>query len=289
VNLVLQNEEIIRRGVFEGVTHSSAKKYACKKGELILTSKNLSINCQDSWSKKIPIGEFHFNTREGILEVSFGFYGRHFLKLKMDNPKNWVESLKKVELQWMQNYVERDAWMQIERPKELKRLLDMKPEALKELYDALKVRKKSETKNIEFIVSIYGMSRRIKNRKLRAFIIAHCYVAFYEWTKRLLYKIHKVKFGKAPKNDEELMKFLDDYPSMKFLIDTSIWEIEPNQIRNCVSHEKFYYDYKNSELVFMPRKEKRIPLRELWRIIIPMMNFHSTILHFLAKKYDTLS
>lgn len=64
------------------------------------------------------------------------------------------------------------------------------------------------------------------------------------------------------------------------LLDTREWGIEANQIRNCVTHEKFYFDYKPSEIVFIVKinKEKRIRLRELQTVLYPMLHLHSTIL-----------
>ena len=178
--------------------------------------------------------------------------------------------------------------MRTEHPKELQKILDMKPEALRRLYnDISKELKPFETKSIRFILDMYDMLSapgRISNRKLRAFIVAHCYVALYERTKKLLYKIYKAKFGKGPKNDEELMKFLDDYPLSKSLLDTSEWGIKTNQVRNCVSHGKFYFDYKNSVFVFMVKKEKRIPLRELWRKALPMAHLNSLVTRSIVEE-----
>lgn len=280
-----RNEQIVKKGTFKGVASTSSEKYACKKGELILTSKSFSINCERSWSKTIPIEGLDLEAQDGKLEIRFGFYRTHFLKLIVDDPEDWVECFKKVSFQWLQNATERYDLMEIERPKELEKLLDMKPKALRKLYDDIsKEWKPFETKSIRFILDMYVVSGRIRNRKLRAFIIAHCYVAFYERTKRLLYKIYKAKLGKGPKNDEELMEFLDDYPSWKFLLDTSEWGIKPNQVRNCVSHGKFYFDYRSSNFVFMVKKEKRIPLRELWRIIIPMSHLYSSVTRSIVEK-----
>jgi len=62
-----------------------------------------------------------------------------------------------------------------------------------------------------------------------------------------------------------LIRFLSGYPSLGiFSFFSEEWEIEANQIRNCVAHERFYYDYKHSEIVFIVNgKEKRIRLREI--------------------------
>jgi len=284
---MIHHSEVMKKGSFK-VINSSAKRYACKKGELILTSESLSINCGDSWSRTIPIEELDLEAHDGKLKIYFGYYRTRFLKLIVDDPEGWLECFKEVKSQYFGNVIERMYLMEIERPKELQKLLDMKPEALRRLYNNIsKELKPFETKSIRFILDIYKMSSargRISNRKLRAFIIAHCYVAFYERTKRLLYKIYKAKFGKGPKNDEELMKFLDDYPSWKFLLDTSKWGIKPNQVRNCVSHGKFYFDYKNSVFVFMVKKEKRIPLRELRRMVIPISHLYSSVTRSIVEK-----
>lgn len=80
------------------------------------------------------------------------------------------------------------------------------------------------------------------------------------------------------------MKFLDGYPSWKVSLDTKEWGIRANQIRNCVSHEKFYFDYKTSELVFMAKKEKRVRLRDIRFKIYPMASFYATLLDSLKAK-----
>jgi hypothetical protein len=283
-NLMTTHNEAIKRGSFE-VIDSSAKARFHKKGDLVLTSENLSINCEGNWSKTIPIGEFDLETHDGKLEIRFGPSRTNFLTLVIADPEKWVEYGKEVESHWLYDYMERVDLMEIERPKELDKLLNMKPEALRKLYnDISKEYNPFQTRSIRFILDMYTTSRNIKNRKLRAFIIAHCYVAFYERTKRLLSKIYKAKFGKGPKNDERLMEFLDNYPSWKFLLDTSEWGIKPNQARNCISHGKFYFDYRNSVFVFMVEKEKRIPLRDLWRIAVPMAHLYSSVTHSIVER-----
>lgn len=281
---MIDHSEVMRKGSFK-LINSSPKRYACNKGELTLTSKNLSINCEGSWSETFPIEELDLEAHERKLEIRFGYYRTRFLKLIVDDPESWVECFKEVASEYFTQEVLRIHQVRIERTEELEKLLDMKPKALSRLYyDISKEWKPFETKSIRFIFDMYEMSRGISSRKLRAFIIAHCYLAFYERTKRLLYKIYKAKFGKGPKDDKELMSFLDDYPSWKSLLDTSRWRIKPNQIRNCVSHGEFYYDYKHSEFVFMVKKEKRIPLRELQRIVLPMLHLYSSVARSIVKK-----
>jgi hypothetical protein len=71
-------------------------------------------------------------------------------------------------------------------------------------------------------------------------------------------------------------------------LDTREWGINANQIRNCVAHERFYYDYKHSELVFtVEKKEKRIRLRELrWRFI-SIAHTYATLIQSLKQKVET--
>jgi len=128
--------------------------------------------------------------------------------------------------------------------------------------------------------------RILKNRKLKAYIVAHSYVAWYEWVKGLLSKIYKAKIGKGPENDEELIRYLNGYPSLGIL-NTEEWGIKANQIRNCVAHERFYYDYKYSELVLIvERKEKRIRLREVELRLTSISYTYSKLLKFLREMIE---
>jgi hypothetical protein len=38
--MMQQNEKVVRKGVFAGISYASSKKYAYEKGELTLTTKN---------------------------------------------------------------------------------------------------------------------------------------------------------------------------------------------------------------------------------------------------------
>ena len=280
-----QNEKLVKKGAFKRIAYSSAKRYACEEGELILTTENLLINCEGSWSKTFPIREIGLEARGENLEVYDRWYGRLLFKLIIDEPKEWEEALHGVTMEWVREEMKRFHEHMKKRPIELKKLLDVSPEALKKLYDdTRKERLQFERKNIRFNLDIQDLAERAKNRKLKAFIVAHSYVAWYEWTKRLLSKIYKAKFGKGPTNDKELLKFLDDYPSLRVPLDTTEWGIRANQIRNCVSHEKFYFDYKPSELVFMVKKEQRVRLRDIEIKIYSMANFYATLLRSLEEK-----
>ena len=280
-----RDEEIVKKGAFKGLAYSSAKRYTCKKGELILTTKNLLMNCEGSWSKVFPIREIRLEAWDENLEVRDIWYGKLLFKLIIDEPEEWEEAFHEVKSEWLSETMKRLWEKEKKRPIELKKLLDIKPEAVKKLYDDLqKERIQYERKNIRFNLDIQTLLEGTKNRKLKAFIVAHSYVAWYEWTKRLLSKIYKAKFGKGPANDRELIKFLDNFPSWKGYLDTTRWGISANQIRNCVSHEKFYFDYKNSGLVFMTKKEKRVRLRELRGGIYSLSHFYITLLKALKEK-----
>ena len=282
---VEESEKIIKRGAFKGLTFTSAKKYSCRKGKLTLTLRGLLIHCEHSWSKLFPISRFRFEVWDDNLDVSDRYYGKLCFRFSVDNPEEWSEAIQNVMWIWFKG-VETDILERQRRmPAELKKLFDIDHEALKKLYRATrKEAEEYERKNIRFNLEIQEQLRKVKNRKLKAFIVAHSYVAWYEWIKKLLYKIHKAKLGKGPANDHELMKFLDDYPSLKGSLDKPEWEIRPNQIRNCVSHESFFFDYKASELVFMMRKEKRILLRDLWIGIFPIANLYGILLRSLEDK-----
>lgn len=281
------DEEIVRRGILKGVAYSRAKKYACRKGELILTTKNLFINCEGSWSKAFPIGEIRLEAWDNTLELREIWYGRLLFKLIVNEPDEWEETFTIV-INKMLYEDWKGLWERAEKSQEeLEKFLDLNPETLKKLYDYThKEREQFERKNIRFNLDIQSLLKGVKSRKLKAFMVAHSYVAWYEWTKRLLYKIFKAKFGKGPINDNELMKFLDDYPLLKGSLSTAEWGIQANQIRNCVCHEKFFFDYKSSELVFMVGEEKRVRLRDLRIKIYPMANFYIKLITSLKEKVE---
>jgi len=280
-----QSEKLVKKGVFKRIAYSRAKKHACEKGELVLTTKNLRINCEGKWTKVFPIKEYlRLEALDGSLEV-YDRYSQLRFRLIIDDPNQWKETFDNLIFESISELYQQIFEKEDKRPVELKKLLDINSEALKKLYDTLrKERIQFERKNIRFNLDIQTAYWRVRNRKLGAFIVAHSYVAWYEWTKRLLSKIYKARLGKGPANDGELIEFLEDFPSWKGCLDTTEWGIKANQIRNCVSHEKFYFDYKNSELVFMTKKEKRIRVRDLKRRILSMSHFYSTVLTSLMEK-----
>lgn len=277
-------QKIVKRDAFKGMPFASAKKYKCEKGRLTLTSKGILIECEHHWSKLLPISRFCFEAWNDKLEVK-DYYGKLRFSFIIDNPESWNEAIQNMKTRWLGRVMMDANEREQRRPAELKNLFDIEPQGLKKLYEATrKEREEYERKNIRFNLVIQGQLEKVKNRKLRAFIIAHSYVAWYEWIKKLLYKIHKAKFGKGPANDNELMKFLDGYPSLKYLLHRPEWEVRPNQIRNCVSHERFFFDYRAGELVFMTKKEQRVPLRDFRWAINPMANLYGILLRSLADK-----
>jgi hypothetical protein len=279
-----QPEKVVKKGIFKRLAYSSAKRYTCEKGELTLTRENLLVSCEGKWSKSFPIMRIFLYASDENLEVR-DEYDKLRFKLAIDSPDGWVQARSEIVSERLSKLLIRAYKADEKRPAEIERLLDTSPLALEKLNDSLKKeRLQFAKKNIRFNLDIQRLLYDgIRNRKLKAFIVAHSYVAWYEWSKRLFYKIYKAKFGKGPKDDEELMKFLDDYPSCNFL-DTTKWGIKANQIRNSVSHEKFYFDYKNSELVFMVKKEKRVRLVDLRSIIPSMAHFYVSLLTSLREK-----
>jgi hypothetical protein len=281
-------EEVVRKGSFQKTAFSSVKKLTCDEGELTLTPKKLLINCKDFWSRSFPVIDIHLEAWDKNLEVRDSYYGKLLFRLIVDDAEEWAKVFQKIGdedvLRWWNENEERQKKM----PEELNRLVEIKPETLRKIVAEIrKERLIFGEKNIRFILNIQHLIRTTKNRKLKAFILAHCYVAWYEWTKNLLSKIYKGKFGKGPKDDEELIKFLESFPSLGVL-DTREWGINANQIRNCIAHERFYYDYRRSELVFtVNKKYKRIRLRELrWRSY-SISHTYATLIQSLKQKVQT--
>ncbi len=283
--MMLRNKKVVKKGVFESVAYSRAKRHVCDRGELILTSKNLEIICRGNWTKIFSVREIRVEVFNDNLEVYDFWYGRLLFKLIMDDAEEWAKTIQNMSSKYVQNWMK---WIEEagrKRTEELKKLFDMPPKTLKRLYDdTRKERMQFRMRNIQFNVEIQRLAENLRGRKLKAFIVAHSYVAWYEWTKGMLNKIYKARLGKGPKNDEELIRFLRDYPSLRVL-DTEEWEIRANQVRNCVAHEKFYYDYKSSSLVFIVgKKEKRIRLREFKAKFNSLLHTNVELLDCLKEK-----
>lgn len=283
-------DKVIKKEQFKRMTFTSSKKYFCSKGELTLTSKGLLIDCEGNWSRFLPFSRFSFESWGENLEVYDLYYHKLRFRFMVDKPKEWEKAIQAILYEQVRrNYrsFETSITEAIETgetrfEKELKKLFDINPKALKDLHkNVRKEMDEYESKNIRFNLEVQDKLEKVKDQKLKAFMVAHIYVAWYEWLKNLLYKIHKAKLGKGPDNDNELLKFLEDYPSLKHRMDTSEWGMNPNQMRNCVAHERFFFDYKTGELVFMARKEKRVRLIELRFRIRPMIYFYFSILDHL--------
>lgn len=253
----------------------------------MLTEDELSLNCNESWTRIFKNRDIRLIVWNGYLEIHEFYYNKLRFKLDVNEPEDWKRSFDKIKSEKLGQRMIESYLATQKRPVEFRGLFDMNPKALRKLYEDTRiVRQQFERKNIKFNLDIQNsyLYRGIKDRKLKAFIVAHSYVAWYEWTRRLLRKIFKAKLGKGPKDDKELLEFLDDYPTLKSYLDTTKWGLTANQIRNCVAHEKFYFDYKPSELVFMIKKEKRVRLWELRNNISGLSHFCVELLDFLKEE-----
>jgi hypothetical protein len=277
----------VKKGTFKGIAYSSAKKYACNKGELVLTPENLQINCEGHWERIFSNKEIRLEVFDGNLEIRDVWHRRLLFRLIADDAKEWRKAFQEFESEHFSNFLEKFWKEQMKRPEEWKKLFDINPEALRKISNDIRQEiTKFRRKNIKFNLEVSELIGMLKSRKLKAFVVAHNYVTWYEWTKGLLSKIYKAKFGKGPKNDEELIRFLDNYPSLRIL-NTKEWQIEANQIRNCVAHERFYYDYKTSELVFIvKRREKKIRLREVEFRLTSILHTYFELLRFTKEKVE---
>lgn len=286
----LDGEEVVRKGSFQKVAFSSVKKLVCDEGELTLTPKRLLIDCKKLWSRSFPIWGIRLEGWDKNLEVRESHYGNLLFRLIVDDAEEWARACQKIHSKQAYGMLEEIEERQKKKPEELNKLFfELKPEILRKiLAEIRRERMRFGEKNIHFVLDVQdSIWKTTKNRRLKAFILAHCYIAWYEWTKNLLLKIYKGKFGKAPADDKELIEFLVRFPSLGVL-DTSEWGIKANQIRNCIAHEKFYYDYKHSELVFIVEREpKRIRLRELQQRFYSMTDTHSMLIQCLKQKVET--
>jgi hypothetical protein len=282
--MTARNVKVLKKGAFGGVKYACAKKYKCNEGELVLTQKDFTVNCRGNWSKVFRIDEVQFEVLDNCLEVRTIWYNKLVFTLLVDKPEEWKEALDKLRSDSLNKLVVDTFEREQNRKAEIDSLLQMDHPKIQSLYRKIRRHGQFDFKNIQFIGDIYNLFKRTKNRKLQAFIIAHCYVACYEWTKKLFYEIYKAKVGKGPANDEELKDFLANYPTWNFLtMDT--WDIRANAIRNCVAHEKFYYDYQNSDIVLVVNgKEKRLKLIEMRLELIQLFNFYDETQKALKQK-----
>lgn len=121
-----RNEKPVKKGTFK-VAYSSAKRYACEKGELTLTTKNLLINCEGNWSKTFPIIEIRLEAWEENLEIYDIWYGKLLFKLIVDESKEWKEAFDKVNFEWASARWDELFERSEKRQTELKKLLDLNP------------------------------------------------------------------------------------------------------------------------------------------------------------------
>jgi len=291
--LVLIADEIIKQGTYS-IKFSSAKKYQHKSGNLVLTRKCLLFLVNDNLIKKLWNRHIRLEVDERYLVV-YSNYNKLLFKLFVDEPQVWNKIFH--DMKWekinkkMIDYHEKKE----ESQREVQNLFDMSSHALAKLYqDTVKEREQFQRKNIKFNLDIQSsyLYEKTKDRKLRAFVIAHSYVAWYEWIKRIFQKIMKAKTGKGPENDKELLDFLDHYPLIKesFDITDLEWNIKPNRMRNCVAHEEFYFDYRFSEIIFMDGgKEKRIRLIEIRDRLFILSKLYAELLECLKESINGLS
>lgn len=283
--MIDSDERILKKGIFEQVEYSSSGKYSCNQWKLTLTQKHLQVDCRGSWSKTFENKEIGIELHDKTLEIYDFWYHRLLFRIVVNKADEWCKAYQDMVSEQHERW--RSRWEErLEKaPNEWERLFDIDLPILRNVYDEIQEEQtKFRRKNILFNLDILKAARALNQRKLKAFIIAHNYVAWYEWTKRILGKIFKAKFGKGPSNDEQLLKFLEGYPSLGIL-NTKEWEIKANQIRNCVAHEKFYFDYTSSRLVFVVKnKEKRIRLRELELRCAQLSNTYWKLFEYLTEK-----
>ena len=98
-----------------------------------------------------------------------------------------------------------------------------------------------------------------KYPSVSAHLVAHLYKTLYEYIKPILLQMYKAKFGKATNNSKELLTIFAGYSTLENLLQEKIQNIRANQIRNCIAHENYYFDYSDSSFVFLiHEKEVRI-------------------------------
>jgi len=81
------------------MTFASAKSYSCSKGELTLTSRSLSIDCENRWSKVLPISQFRFEVWGENLDV-YDYYGKLRFRFAFDESEEWNKAFQTIQTEW---------------------------------------------------------------------------------------------------------------------------------------------------------------------------------------------
>jgi hypothetical protein len=273
-------EPIIKKGSFERYIFSDTGQSMESTGELLLTRDNFYIQSREGWRQELVFDSINVCEENGYLSIQKDLGGLS-IKLDVDDAKGWVEAcrelaLKKLEMQQVELEL---SFLSI--PMQFNDFLNFNQASIFKLY---KKRRMLNQKNAEFNLKIVSALRSVENRWLKAYIIAHSFATWYEWTRSLLKDVYKYKTGKRPKSDDELLAYMNQFPRLNpFNNFTKKIGLNVNQIRKCIAAEKYYYDYKSNELIFTHKKEFRVSLKDFETLIVLLANFNRELEFYIKE------
>jgi len=143
-----------------------------------LTRKHLSINCEGKWKKIFRNREIRLEACDRILEIRGIWYSSLLFRLIVDEAEEWLNAFEKVRFEDVQKEYERIMEGGNNRTEEWKKLFDINPKALRKIHDDIrKEMTQFRRKNLRFNLEIQRFLKILKHRKLKAYIVAHSYVA----------------------------------------------------------------------------------------------------------------
>jgi hypothetical protein len=280
-NVLNPKEPALKKGTFDRILYSDNEKFADSVGEIVLTRDYLYLQSSAGWNEKFVFDNINVIEENGHLLIQKSLGGT-LLKLSVDNAESWMEACKQLTLKKMEMQQVELELSFLSIPMQFNDFLNFNQSSIYKMY--VKKGRLLSQKNAEFNLKIVSSTRNIENRWLKAYIIAHSFATWYEWTKDLLKDIYKYKTGKKPKSDEELLGYMNQFPRLNpFNNFTKQIGLNANQIRKCIAHEKYYFDYKNSELVFNNKKEFRVALKDFETLIVLLANFNKELEFYIKE------
>lgn len=274
-------DSALKKGVFYRILYSDDSKYADSEGEIILTRDQLYLQSKAGWMETFVFDSISIFEENGSLVVQKGL-GGVILKLAVDDAADWAETCKQLALKKMEMQQVELELSFLSIPMQFNDFLNFNQASVYKMY--VKRGRLLNQKNAEFNLKIVSSTRGIENRWLKAYVVAHSFATWYEWTRDLLKDIYKYKTGRKPKSDEQLLAYMNQFPRLNpFNSFTKQIGLNANQIRKCIAHEKYYFDYKSGELVFTNKKEFRVALKDFETLIVLLANFNRELEFYIKE------
>jgi hypothetical protein len=274
-------EPMLKKGTFNRVVFSDDKQYTDSIGEIMLTKDKLVIQSKAGWTRELVFDNINVIEEKEYLIIQKNLGGVIF-KLSVDNAKSWAEASKDLALKKMNMQQVEMELSFLSTPMQFNDLLSFNQKSIYKMY--AKKKRQLNQKNAEFNLKIVSSIRNIDDKWLKAYIIAHSFATWYEWTIDQLKDIYRYKNAKGPKNDEELLAYMNQFPRLTpFNSFMKQIGINASQIKRCIAKEKYYYDYKGNELVFTNKKEFRVKIKDFETLIVLLANFNKELEFYIKE------